>query len=80
MKKYDTELWTKRDEKIENTIKDHMDGQDGYKSVHALLMHTIRRASQSADKLATRIWWLNLILIIVGTLGLIVAACGVFYK
>ncbi len=79
MDKKTKEVWAKRDDKVEKEIKDDIDGE-GIKSVHALVMHTLRRASQSADRLSTRIWWLNLILVFLGTLGLIIAALGVFCK
>ena len=69
-----------RDERIERflrlTLDKHFGGDEGFMS--AALIHSIQRASQSADRLSTRVFWLNVILVVLGTLGLIVAAVGVF--
>ena len=41
---------------------------------------SIENASKSTNKLSKRIFWLNIILIIIGTLGLLIAAYSVFFK
>lgn len=39
---------------------------------------TIENASKDADKLSRRIFWLNIILIVIGSLGLFIAGYEVF--
>ena len=46
--------------------------------MEALLIASIDTASRSADRLSKRIFWLNILLLIIGVLGLFVAAYGVF--
>ena len=69
-----------RDGRVEGFLKASLEhnwgGDEGF--VAAALVHTIQRASQSADRLSTRVLWLNGILVVLGTLGLFVAAWGVF--
>ena len=41
---------------------------------------SIEDASRSANKLSKRIFWLNIILVIIGALALSIAGYGVFFK
>lgn len=41
---------------------------------------SIDNASVTSNKLSKRIFWLNVILIIIGTLGLLIAGYSVFFK
>jgi hypothetical protein len=70
-----------RDEKKEQTLSAILDREGGHVAqMEALLIHSIDRASKSADKLSRRILWLNLLILIIGALALIVAGYGVFHK
>lgn len=79
MKREDKDRWKKRDARVEDFLRKVLD-DDRVTSREdtAYLVHTIRWASQSADRLSTRVFWLNVILVVLGTLALIVAAVGVF--
>jgi len=70
-----------RDKKKEQTLSAILDKEGGHVAqMEALLIHSIDRASKSADRLSRRIFWLNLIILIIGVLGLIVAGYSVFFK
>jgi len=44
------------------------------------IVMSIEDASRSANKLSKRIFWLNIILVIIGALALSIAGYGVFFK
>jgi len=69
-------------EKIrEQTLSTILDKEGGHVAqMEALLIYSIDRASKSADKLSRRIFWLNLLILIIGIAALIVAGYGVFFK
>jgi hypothetical protein len=71
-----------RDARVERFLKGSLDKNSGgdLGFVNAALVHTIQRASRSADRLSKRVFCLNVILVVLGSLGLIVAAYGVFGK
>jgi len=70
-----------RDIKKEQTLSAILDREGGHVAMmEALLIYSIDRASRSADGLSKRIFWLNLLIAIIGTLALIVAGYGVFVK
>jgi hypothetical protein len=69
-----------RDNKVEGFIKEELDGAAKPRSPWGPLIYSIRRASQSADRLAMRVMWLNVTLVVLGILGLVVAGYGVFCK
>jgi hypothetical protein len=74
-------VWKGRDERVDKFLIGVLDkklSQEAF--TEAALIHAIRRASQSADQLSTRVAWLNGILVVIGVLALIVAAYGVFMK
>ena len=81
MKKQDETIWQKRDDRVEQFIYVVLDDDREINHfAEACLMHSIRRASQSADRLSRRVMWLNVTLVVLGVLGLIVAVYGVFCK
>lgn len=71
-----------RDGRVERFLKGSLDenrgGDEGFMS--AALVHTIQQASRSADRLSKRVFWLNVTLVVLGTLGLIVAVVGIVSK
>jgi len=70
-----------RDIKKEQTLSAILDREGGHVAMmEALLIYSIDRASRSADRLSKRIFWLNLLIAIIGTLALVVAGYGVFFK
>lgn len=75
------ELERKRDQKKGQILSLILDREGGNRAeMEGLLIHSIDRASKSADKLSRRIFWLNLIILIVGVLALVVASYEIFYK
>ena len=72
-------VWKNRDAKVDRFLWGALDrdmSSGGF--TEACLTHVIRRASQSADRLSKRVAWLNIILIVLGALGLLVATYSVF--
>lgn len=70
-----------RDQKKEQTLSAILDKEGGHVAqMEALLIYSIDRASKSADRLSKRVFWLNLLILIIGVLALIVAGYGVFFK
>lgn len=68
-----------RKERIEEALHLILDREGGHVALmEGFLIDSIGRASRSADKLSRRVFWLNLLILIVGTIGLIIAAYGVF--
>ena len=81
MTKEDKLVWKNRDKKVERVMRAALDEVSTAGGVdEACLMHVIRRASQSAERLSNRVAWLNIILVVLGALGLAVAAYGVLKK
>jgi hypothetical protein len=73
-------VWKNRDERVDKFLVGVLDkrlSQEAF--TEAALIHAIRRASQSADRLSNRVAWLNGILMVLGVLGLLVTAYGVFH-
>lgn len=69
-----------RDEKKEQILHLALDTDGNRAIMEGLLIHTIDKASETADRLSKRIFWLNLLILFIGTLALIVAGYGVFFK
>jgi hypothetical protein len=88
VEKGDKIIWQQRDERVDHFLWVILDdNRDIEHFAKACLIHSIRRASQSADRLSKRVMYLNLSLVVLGGLGLIVtglglviAAYGVFCK
>ena len=63
------------------TLSAILDKEGGHVAqMEALLIYSIDRASKSADRLSRRVFWLNLLLLIIGIAALIVAGYGVLFK
>ena len=74
-------IWKKREERVNQFIYVVLDDdRDPKNFADACLMHCIRMASRSADRLSSRVMWLNVTLVVLGVLGLAVAAYEVFFK
>ena len=70
-----------RDKLKEQTLSAILDKEGGHVAqMEALLIYSIDRASKSADRLSRRVFWLNLLLLIIGIAALIVAGYGVLFK
>jgi hypothetical protein len=70
-----------RDKLKEQTLSAILDKEGGHVAqMEALLIYSIDRASKSADRLSRRVFWLNLLLLIIGMLALIVAGYDVFFN
>lgn len=69
-----------RDEKKEQVLHLALDTDGNRAMMEGFLIYSIDRASKTADKLSRRIFWLNLIILIIGTLSLIVAGYSIFFK
>ena len=70
-----------RDKLKEQTLSAILDKEGSHVAqMEALLIYSIDRASKSADRLSRRVFWLNLLLLIIGMLALIVAGYDVFFN
>ena len=80
-KKAAAERERSREQKKEQRLSMILDREGGnVAEMDALLIHSISRASTSADRLSRRILWLNVIIVVIGTLSLFVAGYAVFFK
>jgi len=69
-----------RDEKKEQILHLALDTEGNRAIMEGLLIYSIDRASKTADKLSRRLFWLNMLILIIGSLALIVAGYEVFVK
>jgi len=69
-----------RDEKKEQILHLALDTEGNRAIMEGLLIYSIDRASKTADKLSRRLFWLNMLILIIGTAALVVAGYEVFFK
>ena len=71
----------KREERKRHALRVVLDEDGGTQHFwDALLINSIDEASNNANKLSKRIFWLNMILVIIGTLALFIAGYEIFLK
>jgi len=79
-KKAAAERERRRDEKKEEILHLALDTDGNRAMMEGLLIYSIDQASKTADKLSRRLFWLNMLILIIGTLALVVAGYEVFFR